>query len=77
MYLLYLLKDHSPFWYASGTGERYAPDKLPLIIPGFIRFQWENVILFVPDWSTAEMVAVDSLTECDACFSVPRMRLML
>ena len=46
---------------ACGTGELPAADELPLQIFGFIRLQWADIVLFVPEAAEVDMLATDNV----------------
>ena len=75
VYLFYTMKLFAPrVWYSSGSGEKYSPDSLPMRIEGYVRFEWDSVIVFVPELSALHMVERGGH---DACFCITRMTLTL
>jgi hypothetical protein len=56
-------------WTACGTGELHSPSELPMQVFGFVRLQWRDIVLFVPEPSAVEMSATDN-THYDVCVSM-------
>lgn len=68
MFMFYTLPGQD-CWTACGTGELHAPDELPVQVFGFIRLQWRDIILFVPEAAAVEMSATGD-TAYDVCVSM-------
>ena len=75
LYLYYTLKHFVPdVWYSSGTGEKYRSSELPVRIDGYVRFEWECVIVFIPESAASSMVETG---DYDASFFISRLTLTL
>ena len=68
MFLFYTLPP-GKFWTACSTGEHHSADELPLHICGFVRLQWRDIVLFVPEAAAAEMSATNN-TAYNVCVSM-------
>jgi hypothetical protein len=68
MFMFYTLPGQN-CWTACGTGELHAADELPLQVFGFLRLQWQDIVLFVPEAAAVEMSATDN-TKYDVCVSM-------
>ena len=68
MFMFYTLPGQT-CWTACGTGELHASDQLPVMVFGFIRLQWSDIVLFVPEEAAAEMSDTGE-TAYDVCVSM-------
>ena len=71
MFMFYTLPGQN-CWTACGTGELHASDQLPWQVFGFIRLQWSDIVLFVPEAAAVEMSATGD-TAYDVCVSMSAM----
>lgn len=68
MFMFYTLPGQT-CWTACGTGDLHAANELPVQIFGFIRLQWRDIVLFVPETAAMEMSATGD-TAYDVCVSM-------